>query len=264
MWLSVRNHVAVETWKTDAPLPGVRQTSGRPAALDGAIPLAANGEFTLYQCNHRSTAASLGLKLIRTGAYSKRIFSLGWNGERLACSHDATMLAEEHPAVMRWVLEPIEAFHWKPDLAALKAEMAAAHPDKSESSAAFSRRGRGSSPLAISLTEPAGSDTNHHQPSEDTMTKRKTKHMAFPINEMLQLTFGPDQALPVTTCEQLVLGLVQLLRNDSEVAPSETIALVDAAIDYIVAVDEITGATTPGIEDLTEARAHYRGHGIRR
>lgn len=33
------------------------------------------------------------------------------------------------------------------------------------------------------------------------MTKRKTKLMAlFPINEMLALTFGPDQVLPVTTC----------------------------------------------------------------
>lgn len=61
-----------------------------------------------------------------------------------------------------------------------------------------------------------------------------------------------------------MLGLAHLMMNDSEVAPSETIALVDAAFDYIVAVDEITGTETPGIEDLIKARAHYRGQGIRR
>jgi hypothetical protein len=70
------------------------------------------------------------------------------------------------------------------------------------------------------------------------------------------------QALDPTTCEHLLHSLAQVLKDNSAVAPSELIELVDAVIQYVDAVDEIAGSTTEGLNDLIDARAAYAGPGI--
>jgi hypothetical protein len=70
--------------------------------------------------------------------------------------------------------------------------------------------------------------------------------------------------LDAATCDQLVPGLVRVLTHGEPIAPSETIELVDAVIGYCTAVDEISGSTTPGLDDLIDARANYSGPGVRR
>ena len=73
-----------------------------------------------------------------------------------------------------------------------------------------------------------------------------------------------NKMLDVATCDQLMLGLMRLLKDNSAAAPSEMIELVDAVIGYCTAIDEISGSTTPGLDDLIGARASYSGPGVRR
>lgn len=69
-------------------------------------------------------------------------------------------------------------------------------------------------------------------------------------------------ALDGYLCERLCEALAQLLDDENAIAPSEMIELVDAVIQYGEAVDDILGLMTPGLNELSDARADYNGPGI--
>ena len=70
------------------------------------------------------------------------------------------------------------------------------------------------------------------------------------------------QALDEKMCDQLALALVRVLKDGEPIAPSETIELVDAVIEYIRAVDDHCGSATAALDELADARADYSGPGI--
>ena len=105
---------------------------------DEMIRFASIEGWTLYERTRRTSDQWRNYKLVGNGGDGTQKFNwwLGWNGERLSRGSDAVLLAKRHPAIMQWVIDILKAGDW-PDLGALKAAMASAHPDRGGSSAAF-------------------------------------------------------------------------------------------------------------------------------
>jgi hypothetical protein len=76
------------------------------------------------------------------------------------------------------------------------------------------------------------------------------------------MSIKPTRVLDAVTCDQLLIGLARVLEAGDPIAPSETVELVNAVIGYGTAIDEISGSSTIGLDDLTLARANYSGPGI--
>jgi ketopantoate reductase len=59
-----------------------------------------------------------------------------------------------------------------------------------------------------------------------------------------------------------MLSLVQILKDGTPIAPSETIEFVDAVIEYCRAINDLSNSSSSMLDDLVDARADYSGLGI--
>jgi hypothetical protein len=69
--------------------------------------IATKGDFSLFERSDQPTTEWRNLKLVRSGEAPKNNWWLAWNGNRLARSRDAAVLAEHNPEIEAWVIEAL-------------------------------------------------------------------------------------------------------------------------------------------------------------